>query len=68
MDKEEWEVELESRKIIQEVMITDMRKNKFIEEIKSGLGEQIIKEPNKLQTKESNKGFLKKLKKIFFND
>ena len=65
MDKEEWEVELERRKILQESFITEMRKNKFIDEISSGLGEKIIKEPNKIHKKP---GFFDKLKKIFIND
>ena len=50
-NREDWEIELEKRKILQESLITEHKKNKFIEEIRSGLGEQIIKEPNKIQKK-----------------
>lgn len=49
--REEWELEQEKRKMLQDHMTTEYKKNKFIEEIKSGLGEQILKEPNKLQEK-----------------
>ena len=62
MEREEWEVELEKRKILQDNYVTEIRKDKFIEEIKSGLGEKILKEPNTLHKK---KGFIHKLKKIF---
>ena len=64
-ERVEWEIELEKRKILQESMITDIQKNKFIKEISSGLGEDILKEPNKIQKKP---GFLSKLKKMFLND
>lgn len=68
MDREEWEIELESRKMLQETMITEMRKNKFIDDIKSGLGEDILKEPNKVHKIERKPSFFNKLKKMFFND
>jgi len=38
-----------------------MKKNKFIDEIKNGLGECILKEPNKVQKKPS---LLSKFKKL----
>lgn len=59
--REEWELEQEKRKMLQDHMTTEYKKNKFIEEIKSGLGEQILKEPNKLQEK---RGFWFKFKKL----
>ena len=59
--REEWELEQEKRKMLQDHMTTEYKKNKFIEEIKSGLGEQILKEPNKLQEK---RGFCFKFKKL----
>lgn len=62
MNREEWEVELEKRKMLQDSLITEMRKNKFIEEISNGLGDKILKEPNKKQKKP---GFWDKIKKIF---
>jgi hypothetical protein len=63
-EREEWEIEIEKRKILQDSLITDMRKNKFIDEITDGLGENIKKEPNTIHKKEK-KTFLSKLKKIF---
>lgn len=65
MDKEELEIEMEKRRILQDEMVTDMRKNQFINKIKNGLGEEIKKEPNKIQKKPS---FIDKLLKIFMND
>ena len=62
MDREHWEVELERRKILQDSYITEMRKNKFIEEIKNGLGEEILKAPNSTHKKPN---FFDKLKKLF---
>lgn len=65
MDREEWEIELEKRKILQDSYITEMKKNKFIEEIKSGLGEDILKNPNTVHKKPN---FFDKLKKFLIND
>lgn len=62
MNREEWEIELESRKMLQDNMVTDMRKNRFIEEIKNGLGEEILKEPNRKVKKQT---IIDKIKKIF---
>ncbi len=60
-NREDWEIELEKRKILQESLITEHKKNKFIEEIKSGLGKQIMEEPNKIQKK---RNFWFKIKKL----
>lgn len=60
-NRKEWELEQEKRKILQDSLVTEINKNKFITELKSGLGEKIIKEPNKIQKK---LGFLAKIKKI----
>jgi hypothetical protein len=49
--REERELEIERRKILQENLITENKKRKFIEEIKNGLGEEILKEPNKIYKK-----------------
>lgn len=46
MNRQEWEFEQEKRKMVQDQLVTEYKKNKFIKEITSGLGEQIIKEPN----------------------
>jgi hypothetical protein len=62
MNREEWELEQEKRKILQDSLVTEMKKNKFIEEIKNGLGNEIKKEPNKVQKKRS---LLFKIKKLF---
>ena len=34
MDRKDWVIEQEKRKILQEEMVTEMKKNKFINEIK----------------------------------
>jgi hypothetical protein len=62
MEREDWEVELEKRKIKQQELVTEVKKDKFIDDIKKGLGERIKEEPNKIQKKP---GFLTKLKRIF---
>jgi len=61
MDRKDWEIEQEKRKILQEEMVTEMKKNKFINEIKNGLGEKIKKEPNTVFKKPS---LLIKIKKL----
>jgi hypothetical protein len=58
--REEWVLEQERRKLLQDQIITENRKNKFIQEINSGLGEKILKEPNKKQKKVT---LLQKIKK-----
>lgn len=60
-NRSDWEIELEKRKILQDQMVTEYQKSKFINEIKNGLGEEIMKEPNK---KVKKHGFFFKLKKI----
>ena len=62
MDRKDWAIEQEKRKILKEEMVTEMKKNKFIDEIKNGLGEKIKKEPNTVFKKPS---LLTKIKKIF---
>lgn len=61
MDRIDWEVELEKRKLLQEKLISERKKNMFIDEIKNGLGEKILKEPNKVHKKPS---LLSRFKKI----
>lgn len=58
--REEWMLEQERRKLLQDQIITENRKNKFIQEINSGLGKKILKEPNKKQKKVT---LLQKIKK-----
>lgn len=59
--REDWEIEQEKRKILQDSVLTEYKKNKFIDEIKSGLGEQIIKQPNTTHKKPSIFGKIKKI-------
>jgi hypothetical protein len=61
MNREEWEIEQERRKIVQDQLVTEYKKNKFIEEMKNGLGEIIVKEPNTVQKKPSKWDKFKKL-------
>lgn len=49
--RERWEIELEQRKMLQEQLITEKKKERFIHEIKNGLGEEIIS--NKPKTKQN---------------
>ena len=64
-NREEWEVELEKRKMLQDSLVTDMRKSKFVDDIISGLGEELLKEPNKIQGKPKKESLLSKFKKLF---
>jgi hypothetical protein len=60
-EREEWELEQERRKLLQDKMVTEYKKNKFIEEIKSGLGDEILQEPNKVYKRPS---FWSRFKKV----
>lgn len=64
MDKNTLEVEIknELRKIEQDRIGTELKKDKFIFEIKNYLGEEIKKEPNRIPKKLS---FWEKFKKLF---
>ena len=55
----------EERKMQQDMLITLSKKNKFISEIKNGLGDEILKEPNKPQKKLT---WWDKFKRIFYNE
>jgi hypothetical protein len=61
MNREEWEIEQERRKIVQDQLVTEHKKNKFIDEIMGGLGEIIKKEPNTVQKKPTKWEKFKKL-------
>jgi hypothetical protein len=61
MDRQNWEIELEKRKILQERMITEIQKKKFIDKITNGLGDEILKEPNKINKKPTLMNKIKKL-------
>jgi hypothetical protein len=53
----------EVRKMRQDAFNTQIKKEQFINEIKNGLGQEILKEPNIIQKKLS---FWTKIKKMFF--
>jgi hypothetical protein len=61
MNRQDWEVELEKRKILQERMVTEIQKKKFIDKITNGLGDEILKEPNKINKKPT---LINKIKKL----
>lgn len=61
MDRQDWEIEQEKRKILQDQLVTEHQKNRFIEKITSGLGEEIIKEPNTVHKKPSTWTRIKKV-------
>lgn len=65
MGKNDWEIENELRKMKQLEMVTELKKDKFIDEIKTGLGEQIRKEPNKIQEKPKKPNLIERIKKVF---
>ena len=48
-NREEWELEQERRKMLQDEIVTEYKKNKFIKEIKNGLGKSIMEQPNNIQ-------------------
>jgi hypothetical protein len=62
-NSDRWLYEIEKRKIVQESMVTDHKKNRYIKEIVSGLGEEIKKEPNKAPKKLT---LIEKLMKMLF--
>lgn len=59
--REEWELEQERRKMLQDEIVTEYKKNKFIKEIKSGLGQSIMEQPNTIQKKPTVFDKIKKL-------
>lgn len=61
MDRKEWELEQEKRKILQDSVVTELKKDKFIDEVLSGLGKKIKKEPNTVHKKPSLYSKIKKL-------
>jgi len=60
-NREEWEVEQEKRKLLQDSMVTELKKDKFITDIKNGLGKKMKKEPN---TKHKKPSLLSKIKNL----
>lgn len=52
----------EQRKMLQDVVATEIKKENFVKEIVGGLGEEIISEPNKPQKKMT---FWDKIKRMF---
>ena len=60
--QDEWLINHEKRKMEQDTLATQFKKDKFIREMKSGLGDLIKEEPNKEQKKLT---WFQKLKKMF---
>lgn len=54
----------EERKMLQDVVATEIKKENFIKEIMDGLGEDIKKEPNKIHV-EKKISFWKRILKSF---
>jgi hypothetical protein len=63
----EREIELEEKEILRDKFLTAMRKTKFVNELKSGLGDEIKKNPRGIKIiKESRyKRFMSWLKTFF---
>jgi hypothetical protein len=53
---------IEKHKMLQDIVNTDLKKEKFIKEVLNGLGEEIKQQPNKIHKKPN---LLEKLLKIF---
>ena len=47
----DWVIKYEERKMRQDMLSTEAKKNKFIRDINNGLGDMIKEEPNKPQKK-----------------
>ena len=62
MDNNEYIIKHEQRKMEQDALITESKKRKFIYDIRTGLGEEMMKEPNKSQKKLN---WWDKLKRMF---
>lgn len=53
-NRQRWEIELERRKMLQEEIITEKKKERFINEINNGLGEEIMSYKDKPKLKKNN--------------
>ena len=49
--REDWEVEQEKRKILQDSFVTEIKKKNFINKVKNEWSESLMKEPNKIKVK-----------------
>jgi hypothetical protein len=54
----------EERKMLQDIVTTEIKKENFIREITEGLGQEILNEPNKIQVPKKIT-FWDKIKKLF---
>jgi hypothetical protein len=54
----------EERKMLQDMVATEIKKENFIRDITDGLGQEILKEPNKIQV-QKKLTFWDKIKKMF---
>jgi len=60
-NREDWEIEQEKRKILQDSFVTEIKKKKFIDKLKNEWSDSIMKEPNKIKKKITLWGKFKKL-------
>lgn len=61
----EWTIKHEQRKMEQDILATEAKKRKYVNDIKNGLGDLIKEEPNKPQKKLK---WYHKLFRMFGND
>lgn len=54
----------EERKMLQDMVATEIKKENFIRDITDGLGQEILNEPNKIQV-QKKLTFWDKIKKMF---
>jgi len=54
----------EERKMLKDMVATEIKKENFIRDITDGLGQEILKEPNKIQV-QKKLTFWDKIKKMF---
>lgn len=60
-NREDWEIEQEKRKILQDSFVTEIKKKKIIDKLKNEWSDSIMKEPNKIKKKITLWGKFKKL-------
>ncbi len=52
-NREDWEIEQEKRKILQDSFVTEIKKKKFIDKIKNEWSDSIMEEPNKIKKRKT---------------
>lgn len=58
-------IKSEERKILQDIVTTEIKKENFVREIMGGLGDEILSEPNKIHQIQKKLTFWGRLKKLF---